>query len=145
MTEAVSTGRQWAKDILSWYQEGMFDVEVAAKLEIPIKEFYRQMQESAAFGRLVEYGRTLCEAYWVSKARTNLNNKSFNTTPWMFVMKNQFNWADKTEQVSEGSASTMNLDELRQRINKDVARFIKQHSPELTDVKKAMEIAASNE
>lgn len=124
--------RNWADEILDWYRGGDFDVEVAAKLEIPLKEFHQKMQDNATFARLIDYGRTLCQAYWVGQAKKNLNNKSFNSMPWAFVMKNQFNWADKTEQVGTSDMPSRTLDELRQEVEKEVRKFKKLHAPELS-------------
>lgn len=129
----MSDSRNWADQILDWYRGGDFDVEVAAKLEIPVKEFYQQMTDNATFGRLVDYGRTLCQAYWVGQAKKNLNNKSFNSMPWAFVMKNQFNWADKTEQVGNTDMPQGSLDELRSKLEKEVRAFQKLHAPELRE------------
>lgn len=139
----MSDSRNWADQILDWYREGDFDVEVASKLEIPVKEFYQQMQDNASFARLVEYGRTLCQAYWVGQAKKNLNNKSFNSMPWAFVMKNQFNWADKTEQVGTSDMPQGNLDELKARLAKEVKDFVKLHSPELANARDALKVVDS--
>lgn len=134
----------WTKEILDWYSAGDFDVEVAAKLKVPVREFHKQMQENAAFGRLIEYGRTLCEAYWVNQAKKNMNNKTFNATSWAFVMKNQFNWADKSEQVQAGEAGNINLDELRQRLRKEVGAYLKQHAPEIEEAQRSLNLVVDN-
>lgn len=130
--------KDWSKEILDLYAEGLFDIEVAAKMEIPIKEFHEQAQANPRFGRLVEYGRTLCEAFWVGQARKNLNNKTFVAAIWALVMKNQFNWAEKNEQASTDINPNMNADELRAKINKEWGALVKNHSPELTDARSAM-------
>lgn len=131
--------RDWATQILDMYSEGNFDVEVAAKLNVPVKELYRQMDSNAGFKRLVEHGRTLCEAFWVNQARRNLNNKTFNATTWMFVMKNKFNWADKTEQLTTDAQGNVNVDELRQQLEREVGKYLKQYQPEMTDTRKALQ------
>lgn len=143
----VGEGRQQtlSERILGWYQDGQFDVEVAANLEIPIREFYRKMDESAAFGRLIEYGRTLCEAYWVAQSRKLMKNKTMNAQPWVFVMKNKFNWADKSEQVETGTHSTANLDEVKQQLTKEIGKFIKQFQPELDEVERGLKLVGSDE
>jgi hypothetical protein len=143
-TNVVGSGKAWANEILEWYGTGDFDVEVAAKLEVPLKEFYKQMQDNAAFGRLVEYGRTLCEAYWVSQAKRNLNNKTFNSSAWAFVMKNKFNWADKTEQSTAEINPNMNADELRQKLLKDATDFVRQHMPELENSREFLRLVTDN-
>lgn len=144
MSQPENSTPNWTKEILDWYSAGDFDVEVAAKLKVPVREFHKQMQENAAFGRLVEYGRTLCEAYWVNQAKKNMNNKTFNATSWAFVMKNQFNWADKSEQVQSGEAGNINLDELRQRLRKEVGEYLKHHSPEIESAHKKLSLAIDN-
>lgn len=130
--------KSWSQQILDWYSDGDFDVEVAAKLEIPVKEFYKNMETNAAFGRLVEYGRTLCEAYWVGMAKKLVKNKSWNSQPWVFVMKNKFNWADKSEQIQGGDQVQLNMDELREQLQRKVGRYIELHQPELKSVEKAI-------
>jgi hypothetical protein len=132
--------KSWSAQILDWYSEGDFDVEVAAKLEIPVKEFYKNMETNAAFGRLVEYGRTLCEAYWVGMAKKLVKNKGWNAQPWVFVMKNKFNWADKSEQMQGGDQVQFNMDELRQQLQSKVKNYIAQYQPELTSVEKSLKV-----
>lgn len=141
--EVASSGKAWAKDILDWYAAGDFDVEVAAKLEVPLREFYKQMSDNAAFGRLVDYGRTLCEAFWVGQAKRNMNNKTFNSTSWAFVMKNKFNWADKTEQSSAEINTNVSADELRQKLLKEAGEFIRQHIPELQNSKEFLRVVSN--
>lgn len=129
--ETEQKPKNWADEILALYRAGNFDVEVAAELQIPMKEFAQQQNDNAAFGRLVDYGRTLCQAFWVGQARKNLTNKTFNPSVWQFVMKNQFGWADRTEQVGSSDMPQGNLDELRKKLEREVASFVKLHSPEL--------------
>lgn len=137
--------KNWTQEILDWYSAGDFDVEVAAKLKVPVREFHRQMEENAAFGRLVDYGRTLCEAYWVNQAKKNMNNKTFNVTSWMFVMKNQFNWADKSEQLKADESGNINMDALRQKINRELASYMKQYQPEMESARAAISLAVNND
>lgn len=136
----------WAEEILSWYGEGDFDVEVAAKLKVPMKEFYKQMNENAAFGRLVDYGRTLCEAYWVHQARKNLNNKTFNGSTWNFVMKNKFGWAERTEQAPSSDLNpNMSADELKQKVLTEAMELLQKYTPEIEDAKKILKLVQNNE
>lgn len=139
----MTESRNWADEILDHYRQGDFDVEVAAKLQIPVKEFYRQMEENAAFGRLVDYGRTLCQAFWVGLAKKNINNKTFNAAPWSFVMKNQFNWADKTEQVGSADMPQGNLDEMKAKIERELTAFLKEHKPELAVAGKGLKLVGN--
>ncbi len=135
----------WTTNIIEWYSEGAFDVEVAAKLDVPLHEFYRQMNDNAAFGRLVQFGRTLSEAFWVSQAQRNLNNKTFNGTTWMFVMKNKFNWAEKTEQTATDINPNMNADELRERSLIEAKKILATYEPESAKVESWLKERKSDE
>lgn len=125
--------KSWAKQIVEAYELGCSDAEVAAELKVTIKEYYRQITDNPTFAKLVEYGRTLSQAFWEGQARKNLSNKQFNTPLWAFYMKNKFAWADKTESVNSNENVNTDLDSLRQQVNKDVQAFIKKNTPELSD------------
>lgn len=117
---------------------GASDAEVAAELNVTIKEYYSQLADNAAFSKLVEFGRTLSQAFWESQARKNIGNKGFNTPLWTFYMKNKYAWADKTENVNSNENLNTDLDSLRGQVNKEVARFIKDNTPELTDAQRML-------
>lgn len=138
MTDIVSSGKAWAKQVIEMYTAGASDAEVAASLNVTIKDYYKELNENSAFAQLVEFGRTLSQAFWERQARENLRNKQFNTTLWAFYMKNKFGWADKTESVNVNDNVSTDLDSLRANTIKEVARFIKQHSPELTDAQRML-------
>jgi hypothetical protein len=138
MSDIVSSGKTWAKEVVDLYSEGASDTEVAASLKITIKEYYKQLSEQPAFNQLVEYGRTLSQAFWEKQARLNIKNKQFNTPLWAFYMKNKYGWADKTESVNTNDNTNMDLDAIRAKVSKDVEKFIKLNTPELTDAQRVM-------
>jgi hypothetical protein len=138
MSDIVSSGKTWAKEVVDLYSEGASDAEVAASLKITIKEYYKQLSEQPAFNQLVEYGRTLSQAFWEKQARLNIKNKQFNTPLWAFYMKNKYGWADKTESVNTNDNTNMDLDAIRVKVTKDVEKFIKLNTPELTDAQRVM-------
>lgn len=138
MTNPVDSGKDWAKQLIALYSDGCSDAEVAAELKITIKEYYRTIQENPTFGKLVEYGRTLSQAFWEGQARKNLTNKTFNTSLWSFFMKNKFGWAEKSESVAQTENLNTNLDALRQQVENEVNRFVKKNKPELTDAMLAL-------
>jgi hypothetical protein len=138
MSDIVSSGKTWAKEVVDLYSEGASDTEVAASLKITIKEYYKQLSEQPAFNQLVEYGRTLSQAFWEKQARLNIKNKQFNTPLWAFYMKNKYGWADKTESVNTNDNTNMDLDAIRVKVTKDVEKFIKLNTPELTDAQRVM-------
>lgn len=135
----------WTERLIEAYAGGAFDVEVAAAMDVSINEYFNQINNNPAFGRLVQFGRTLCEAYWVSQAKRNLNNKTFNATTWMFVMKNKFNWAEKTEQANVDINPTLNADELREKVMTEAKKLLGQYEPELEKSLQAMAVNKLNE
>lgn len=136
MTNIVAEGRAWAKQLSELYAAGASDAEVAAELKITIKEFYKQVGDNKSFATLVEYGRTLSQAFWEGQVRKNLTNKQFNTPLWAFYMKNKFGWADKTESVNSNENVNTDLDSLRTQVYGQIAKLIKENTPELTDAQR---------
>jgi hypothetical protein len=108
----------WAETLVQCYREGYSDAEVAAALNITVKEFYKQTAENPSFAKLVEFGRTLSLAFWEGEARKNIRNKTFNTPLYNFYMKNKHGWADKIETTNTNDNTNLNLDELRERVTK---------------------------
>ena len=100
-------------------------------MKITIREYYKQIDESAVFAKLVEYGRTLSLAWWESQARLNINNKQFNTPLWVFTMKNKYGWADKVETNSTVENTNVDLDTLRQQTAQKISKFVAANHPEL--------------
>lgn len=125
--------KNWSQAVIDLYADGGSDAEVAASLRVTIKAFYKQMDDNVAFRELVEFGRTLSQAWWESQFRKNVANKNFNGTLLTFYMKNKHGWADKVESSSTNDNTNVNLDDLRTRALSEVTKFIKKHQPELTD------------
>lgn len=146
MTENVVAAGDpgWSEKILNLYAEGGSDAEVAASLRVTIKDFYKQMNDNKAFGGLIEFGRTLSQAWWESQFRKNVKNKSFNATLLTFYMKNKHGWADKVENTGPSDSPAVNLDEIRERAQKQVMDFIKKHTPELTDAQRVLSGIGNN-
>lgn len=134
----VASGKNWAAELIELYKEGCSDAEVAATMKITIKEYYTQIAENQTFAKLVEYGRTLSLAFWEGQARKNIGNKQFNTPLWAFYMKNKHGWADKMDTTSQAEVSTTDLDSLREKVSKQVARHIERYTPELTDAQRVL-------
>lgn len=107
-------------------------------MHVTIKEYYKQINDNAAFAQLVEFGRTLSQAFWEGQFRKNLTNKQFNTPLLAFYMKNKFGWADKTESVNSNENLNTDLDSLRTQVTKEIAKFIKDNTPELTDAQRLL-------
>lgn len=122
-----------AQQIIDMYDQGYSDAEVAAALRVTIKDYYKQIGDNPAFGKLVDLGRTLSQAFWESQARRNLATKGFNSSLYAFYMKNKFSWADKVETTTTAENTNINLDDLRNQVMHKLRQFEKQNSPEVTD------------
>lgn len=138
--DITTSGKAWAKQVVDLYTNGCSDAEVAAELKITIKEYYKTMGDNPTFAKLVEFGRTLSQAFWEKQARINLANKQFNTPLWTFYMKNKFGWAEKSEAVTQNENVNTDLDQLREKIDKEVAKLIKAQTPELSDAQRVLTI-----
>lgn len=134
----VSSGKEWADELIDMYKDGCSDAEVAAQLKVTIAEFRRQIAENSAFAKLVEFGRTLSLAFWERQARININNKQFNTPLYNFYMKNRHGWADKIDTTSQSEVTTLDLDSLREKMTREVAKFVERNTPELTDAQRVL-------
>ncbi len=134
----VASGQSWAAQLIEVYTDGYCDAEVVAGLKLTIAEYYTQIAQNQAFAKLVEFGRTLALAFWERQARQNLQNKQFNTPLYNFYMKNKHGWADKIDTTAQTEVTTYDLDDIRGKMSKEVAKFIAKHSPELTDAERVL-------
>lgn len=87
----------WREVILSHMKEGASIVEVRAELGISSTLWERLVDEEPEFATIVQQGKELCEAWWMTQARSNLYNGKFQTVLWYMNMKNRFGWKDKAE------------------------------------------------
>lgn len=138
MSEVLGT-RSWTKELIEYYEQGYSDTEVAAALKITKREFNQLLTDNPGFAKLVEFGRTLSNAYWESLARTNVKNKSFNTPLYNFYMKNKFGWADKIETSSVNENTNMSFDALKAEIHRKIKKLKDANVLELPDSKAVLE------
>lgn len=141
MSEVMGT-KSWAKELIENYRQGYSDAEVAAALNITVREFYAQLSDNPSFAKLVEFGRTLSTAFWEGLARKNVGNKSFNGALYGFYMKNKFGWADKVETSNVTENTNINLDELRNQVMEKINQLVKQNHPELTEAQHVLQAAS---
>ena len=125
--------QHWVEKLRDGYENGYSDVEVCKEIGITTQAFEQMMKENPQFKRLVEYGRTLAQAWWVTHARKSLFNKSFNHQLWAFVMKNRFGWADRSAAEAEVPMTQRSVEELREQVARILPKLNKQFSPEYTD------------
>jgi len=123
----------WVKVLTDSYKEGFSDVEVCRELRITMKQFTSMYDKNDKFAELVDFGRMLSHAWWMEKARKNLNMRDFNTSLYIMVMKNRYGWAEKLEASQVDSSDIQSVRELRARLEKELPKLVKSLTPSLTD------------
>jgi hypothetical protein len=114
----------WEGIIAEEYLAGASDIEVMAKLRITRKfwDILLTDPESVEFREVVEFGRLLSQAWWLTEGRVNLKERQFNSSLWYMNMKNRFGWSEKTESTTK-TASDLTSDELDERIKAAMKKF----------------------
>tara|TARA_R110000765_G_C18661506_1_gene576870 strand:- start:73 stop:519 length:447 start_codon:yes stop_codon:yes gene_type:complete len=82
------------KAIGEMFDLGASIVEVCKFLGINKSTWYRWLKDERKkdFQEAAELGLESSEAYWVQLGRDNIENKSFNTALYSFLMVNKFNY-----------------------------------------------------
>ena len=93
----------WENIIINLSKEGASIVELAVALDISRKTLYNLSERDEHFLDTIKKCKRYCEAWWLSKGRTELDNKDFSYTGWYMNMKNRFGWADKQENKNENT------------------------------------------
>lgn len=114
------------------YENGASDVEICEILKITLGKFNTLYESNSQFRDAVDLGRIMSEAWWTKIARSNLKDRSFNTSLWAFNMKNRFGWAEKSESVNQTGAD-LSVDQLREKLNDKLTSFLKNATPGIKD------------
>ena len=82
------------KAIGEMFEKGASIVEVCKFLGINKSTWYRWLKDERKkdFQEAAELGLEASESYWVQLGRDNVENKSFNTALYSFLMVNKFNY-----------------------------------------------------
>ena len=82
------------KAIGEMFEKGASIVEVCKFLGINKSTWYRWLKDERKndFQEAAQLGLEASEAYWVQLGRDNVENKSFNTALYSFLMVNKFNY-----------------------------------------------------
>ena len=123
--------KDWENSIIELSKKGASIVELAVELDISRNTLKALTERDGYFLNTIKKCKIYCEAWWLSKGRTELENKDFSYTGWYMNMKNRFGWADKKEikeevkkEVTTFNIDNLSLDELEQleRINEKLNR-----------------------
>ena len=93
----------WENTIINLSKEGASIVELAVALDISRQTLYNLSERDEYFLDTIKKCKRYCEAWWLSKGRTELDNRDFSYTGWYMNMKNRFGWADKQENKNENT------------------------------------------
>lgn len=91
--------KDWESLVISEYNNGASDPEVAQSLQISMPRFRDLYASDPHFQRTVDTGRGYAQAWWLREGRVNLKDKSFNYSGWLGNMKHRYGWNDKSELV----------------------------------------------
>lgn len=127
------TPDNWVEILKREYENGASDIEVCKAINMTKATFNKNMESSPNFRKLVEYGRTLSEAWWMGHARTALFNRAMNTNMWAMVMRNRFGWTDKSQEVADVPNNQRSVEEAREQLAKLVPKLVKEFAPELKE------------
>ena len=89
--------KDWENSIIELSKKGASIVELAVELDISRNTLKALTERDGYFLNTIKKCKIYCEAWWLSKGRTELENKDFSYTGWYMNMKNRFGWADKKE------------------------------------------------
>jgi len=94
----------WEDSIISMSKEGASIVEIAIELDISRTTLAAMTERDEYFMDTIKRCKRYCEAWWLRKGRTELENRDFSPTLWYMNMKNRFGWTDKqqTDVTSKG-------------------------------------------
>lgn len=139
----MSNKPDW-EQVTALYSEGAGDPEIARALKITMAAFYSLMEESPAFAKFVESGRTLAMAWWWEKGRKGLFADKFNTALYNFNMKNRYGWADKIDTNDTTNKEPADLDQVKGQLQQALKMVQKKH-PELLNGANLEKIASAND
>jgi len=81
-------------------REGSSEVEIAAQFEVSVDTLRKWAEKYESFNTAYEVGQAMHEAWWIREGKSNLNERSFNTSLFKFLTMNKVGYSDKIEQKS---------------------------------------------
>jgi AraC-like DNA-binding protein len=89
------------KKMLQCFKQGYSLKEIAVEIGISSEHFCRQMAKNEELNQFVRKGQEISEKWWVSKGRTNLENRQFNSHLYQLMMMNLHDWGLKNKTKTE--------------------------------------------
>lgn len=80
--------------------QGLTEHEVAVIFGVSVPTMQRWAEKFESFYTAWEHGKDCYEAWWLRKARENIDNRSINTPLYKFITMNKLNYSDRVESRS---------------------------------------------
>lgn len=95
-------GSDWEEHCYRLAAVGCSDLEIRVQALDGIyhETFERLMKEDPHFFEVLTKCKQMCENWWKTQGRINLENGKFSPTLWYMNMKNRFGWKDKQDITS---------------------------------------------
>lgn len=116
----------WRDKILELAAEGLGDQEIRVALcrdangKFSPHTWTTLKNREVVIADYFEQAKAISEAWWTAKARDNLLHEkgtTFESTPWIFMMKNKFNWRDTKPESTQSTVVMGNvMQQVRQYI-----------------------------
>lgn len=78
-------------------RQGLSTVEIAAEMEVSVETLKKWAENYEEMAVAFEVGKALHEAWWLSKGKSGLDQRSFNTGLYKYLTSNLLGYAEKTE------------------------------------------------
>lgn len=102
--------KNWERKCFELFKKGYSTCEIVAEIfGISYNTYLNFLKKEKEFLKSIKDLEKFSKAWWMSKGRTNIENKEFNSTLWYMNMKNRFGWVDKQEIKHDGSMVTVNV------------------------------------
>ncbi len=94
--------RKFCKLAFDFLSKGYSKEALAGELRVSRQCLYEWLQKYAEFGDTVRVAECKAQSVWEDLGMKAVKGeiKGFNSSVWMFVMKNRFGWKDKQEVTS---------------------------------------------
>lgn len=115
---------EWTEKLLSFYAEGMDDLEAATEMKISMRAFNHLYEMSEVFQEIVDFGRQSSQAWWHRMARKATHKQhGIDVAGLKTNLANRYNWTDKVEQKSEAKVIDATATELRRQLLEKLGRL----------------------
>ena len=106
----------WEEDMISLSKQGASELEIRinALNGLHHETWTRLINEEPMFSETVKICRANCQIWWEKLGRDMSAGGDGNATPWIFNMKNRFNWRDRQDIVTEDRTPKLSDEELKQ-------------------------------